>query len=457
MAWPGAAGSPGLVAHPLSYVRQQRNWTYQDLVDVIARRLNTAARREKAWRWENRGVVPDADTQLALAAELGVPAERVHSAGWPHWLPIGDGIDVHRPWTVDDGVRILREAVGGAMLDRRAFLILSVGAAATLATDWLTVEQPDVAAVLRDRRVDPSLVGYLEQRLPGLRGLDATLGGGHIRELVDTELHLVTDLLSDGSYSERTGRRLLGVAAELGRLAGWASFDAGYQAAAQRYWTAALRAAHAAHDRGTGANILKSMSLQSMDNDRPEEALGLARTALEGARRMPARVRAMLTVRVARALAVRGEATGCEQHLAAAETLMDHADAQTAPAWASYFDQAEYCAQVAACYLLLRRHQATDHWLTQSLLLQPDERRRDRATYLLWRAASLLELGEVEQTCVLVEQALPDLTAARSVRNRRRLHDLRTELVPHRAVSAVRQLEERIHDLAVAPAHQVAV
>lgn len=61
--------------HPLTYVRADRDWTYQDLVNVIARPVdNMSTRREKAWRWEHWGVVPDQASQLALATELGVPA-----------------------------------------------------------------------------------------------------------------------------------------------------------------------------------------------------------------------------------------------------------------------------------------------------------------------------------------------------------------------------------------------
>lgn len=440
-------GSPGLMSHPLSYVRYERNWTYQDLVDVIARRLNTAARREKAWRWENWGVVPDADTQLALAAELGVPAEIVQSLGWPNWLPVGERIDTDIPWTVDGGVTLLRQAVGAAVLDRRGFLLLASGAAAAFAHDWLEVEPPQVSSVLRGGRVGAGLVACFEQRLPALRQMDATLGGGHVRGVVDSELRLVTDLLANGSYSERIGTRLLTVAAELGRIAGWASFDAGHQAAAQRYWIAALRAAHAAPDAGIGANILKCMSLQYVDNDRTTEALSLARTALDGAHNAPPRVQAMLMVRVARTHATRGETSDCERYLASAETSMGRADEAETPPWAAYFDRAEFSAQVAACYLVLRRHRATDHWLGQSLQLQPNERSRDRATYLMWRAESSLELGDVEQACDLVEQAVPDLATARSARNRKRLDDLHGKLLRHRSVPAVQELDEQVRDL----------
>jgi tetratricopeptide (TPR) repeat protein len=259
-------------------------------------------------------------------------------------------------------------------------------------------------------------------------------------------LRLVTDLLAKGSYSEIIGQRMFSVAAELGRIAGWTSFDAGYHAAAERYWVAALRAAHTADDRALGANILKCMSLQRVDTDRADEALALARTAREGAKDAPDRVRAMLTVRQARTHAVRGEAADCERLLVEADHAMSRADDGASPAWASYFDHAEYCAQVAACYLLLRRHQATDHWLTQSLSLQPDERSRDRATYLIWRADTVLSLGDVEHACALVGQAVPDIAAARSVRNQRRLVDIHERLTQYQT-PAVRALDEQVRTL----------
>jgi hypothetical protein len=189
------------------------------------------------------------------------------------------------------------------------------------------------------------------------------------------------------------------------------------------------------------------MSLQRVDTDRTEEALALAVTARQGARDSPARVRAMLTVREARMHAVRGEAGRCEALLPAAESLMDRAAGEECPAWARYFDRAEYCAQIAACYLLLRRHAATDRWLTQTLALQPEERRRDRATYVLWSAESALQAGDLEQACALADRAIPDIATARSTRNLRRLADLHTRLLRHAGVPAVQILDEQIRPL----------
>ena len=58
------------------------------------------------------------------------------------------------------------------------------------------------------------------------------------------------------AYREDVGRRLHGVAAGLGRLAGWLAYNSDQHALAQRFW---LRAAYASGERATGANVLGFM------------------------------------------------------------------------------------------------------------------------------------------------------------------------------------------------------
>ncbi|XVV05365.1 hypothetical protein ACQPW3_08215 [Actinosynnema sp. CA-248983] len=395
-------------SHPLAHVRAERNWTYQDVVDVIARHVgNMAARREKAWRWEHRGMKPDIDSQYALAAELGVDRDVVRVKGWPDWLPTGDRLDLDLPWTMDAALSMLDRTAGVAVHDRRSFLTISASAVMTVAAQWLAVEPARLQAAVRGGRVEAALVDTFELRLPTLQQMLDALGGGSVRHLADAELRLVRDMLKHGSYSERLGQRLWNVAAELGRIAGWSSFDAGFHAAAERYFMAGIRAAHRARDRVTGANVMKCLSLQLMDADRPEEALSIAVAAREGAKQAPPRVVAMLTVREARTHAVLGNATECESLLSQAEKAMNRADDHESPVWAHYFDQAEYSAQVAACYLLLRRPDTTDRWLAQSLALQPDERPVDKATYLMWSAENAVTLGDVDRACSLITEAVP--------------------------------------------------
>lgn len=165
---------------------------------------------------------------------------------------------------------------------------------AGIAEAWLTIEPQELVAVLRGGQVSTDLVERMEEGLPRLRFLEATRGGDRARTLIHAELGMVVDVLDRSAYTTAVGRRLYALAVELGRMAGWASFDAGLHAAAQRYWLAALHAADAADDRLLGANILKSMSLQCYDFDHPREALELARSAHEGAQGATPRAAAML-------------------------------------------------------------------------------------------------------------------------------------------------------------------
>ncbi|TKA10076.1 hypothetical protein [Actinacidiphila oryziradicis] len=266
------------------------------MVDAVARRVgNMSARREKAWRWEHRGVVPDRETQEALADELGVPHDTLDVLPWPAWLPAGERDELRSPWTREGCVAALGATAGAALLDQRGFLVSGEGSAVAVAEEWLALSPAadtwftDTGAPDSGGEVEAGVVEGLEQRLPALRRMARALGGGRVRTVVDAELQLVSDLIARssgpgaGAGSGPTGRRLFAVAAELARMAGWASLDTCYQAAAERYLLTGLSAAHAAGDRALGANILKSLSLQYLDADRPAEALALARTARTGA------------------------------------------------------------------------------------------------------------------------------------------------------------------------------
>nr|MDT0666112.1 transcriptional regulator [Micromonospora sp. DSM 115978] len=188
------------------------------------------------------------------------------------------------------------------------------------------------------------------------------------------------------SYTEQVGRRLHGVAAELSRFAGWVSFDAGFQTAAQRYWIAALHASQASGDRAVGANALKNMSLQCVDFDRPRDAVELADAAVDSARGLTGREASMIEMRRARAYAAFGDSSACARSLVRAEDAFVQARADD-PSWAAYFDEAEYHAQVGSCYVDLGHLAAADRWLERSLELHPENRARDKATYLLRRSA----------------------------------------------------------------------
>jgi tetratricopeptide (TPR) repeat protein len=290
-------------------------------------------------------------------------------------------------------------------------------------------------------QVDTQIVNRIEHNVPGLRVMDDRLGGESVRRLVDAELGVVAELLARGSYSVDVARRLHGVAAELSRFAGWVSFDAGFQTAAQRYWIAALHAAQAAGDRGIGANALKNMSLQCINFDRPRDAVGLAEAAVTSARGLTGRAASMIEMRRARAYAALGDSSACARSLVRAEDAF----AQARPddvAWASYFDEAEFHAQVGSCYIDLGHLAAADRWLERALEIHPANRARDRATYLLRRSAVQIDIGHLDVGVALAREALPILIATRSKRNGQRADDVRRRLRRYSTEDLARDLDQ---------------
>ncbi|MEE1786958.1 hypothetical protein PUR71_29235 [Streptomyces sp. SP17BM10] len=410
-------------------VREEKGWTYQDVVDIVAKPTRRSADRRKAWKWEHWGVEPDAESQAALAAELGVPMREVHRLGWPGWLPDGGPVRTGFPWTRAGTLQSLDDTLEHAMLDRRGFMKLGGEALTALAGQWLTRAPEPVAAALAGGRIDTQLVADLEDGLPRLRRLEARLGGPCARQLLDAELDTVTGILKEASYSDKVGQRLLRLGAELARLAGWSSFDAGLHAAAQRYWASGLRAAHAATDRALGANIIKSLSLQCYDHGLFADSLSLAEAAVEGAGKVTPRTLAMLLLRQARAAAACGDPAECDRLLSAAETQMARADSSDEdPDWTSYFDVAEFHAQTATCHADLRRPRLAQQHYGTALGLMPAAKRRDLATYTIQNARTHTVLGDADHAVHLLEKAIPMITAAPSHRNAARAVAARAEL-----------------------------
>jgi tetratricopeptide (TPR) repeat protein len=434
--------------HPLSYVRAQCNWTYQDVARLVAQRIRTACRREKVWRWEHWGVVPDWDSQLALAAELDISSEQVCKYPWPQWLPTGDPVRASYGWTQAGSLEALEDAVKHAAVDRRGFMVLLGTEMVTLAEDWLEVEPAELAAIQGGGKVTIDFVERIEEGLPRLRFLDASYGGQRARRLIDAEFGVVVDLLTRSSYASRVARRLHALAAELGRMAGWSSFDAGLHSAAQRYWIAGLHAAHVAGDTAVGANILKSMSLQSYDFGRRAESLALAASAHQRAAGATPRTVAMLALREARAHAALGQTAACGTLMAKAETYLCRADDRSDdPLWSSYFDEAEFHAQVGTCYLDLGQSSKADHHFASALALFPAAKVRDRATYLIRRAAAKIQLGQGDSACQLAIEAVPLIEQAPSQRNVERLKRVRGQLPFTQGDHRVRELDERLTGL----------
>jgi hypothetical protein len=206
---------------------------------------------------------------------LGTDSEEVPAdAGLAHlWTPAGlvTAFEEVAPVTVSP-------------LQRRRFLALSGATLAAAAHEWLVADPPRLAASLNGKTADSRLVADLDEGVDLLRRLDDKLGGQAIHGMVTEQLRLVVRVLRHARYTQADGQSLYAIAAELARLAGWTSYDAGDHGTAQRYYLIGLRAAHEADAPGIGANILRCMAEQATTSADHRTAVDLLRSARAGAR-----------------------------------------------------------------------------------------------------------------------------------------------------------------------------
>jgi len=261
--------------------------------EALARRLNNLAvvqgRAERLhtktpYKWLH-GTQPRSPWPAPAAAlvtdELGRSIS-VAELGWDTdadaAVPAISGLVL--PWTVAGSLHALRVVTQAGCMDRRILLTLLGAAGCAPAHEWL-LARPDGAAALARSSGAPlpmAAVDHLDDIVGTLRRMDDLLGSGTLLALVQAHLRHVVELLDQRRYPESVGRRLHATAGELMRLAGWLAFDSGKHPTAQRYWVAALHAAHAAGDRALGAHIVSSMSLQAKDLRQIRESVTLAET-----------------------------------------------------------------------------------------------------------------------------------------------------------------------------------
>jgi hypothetical protein len=299
-------------------------WTPENLGDrlnelVMSLGLRARVHRRTPRRW--------------VYAEVGRPVPRVPREPWPSlvclvlherlgervtldclgwtatgalvYVPADDGLD--QPWSPAGALAALACVVDADCMERRHFVALTGLTLTAVAHRWL-FDPARVAASVLGKRVNHALVDDLERVVEARRRMDDALGGGTLLPAVREDLRLVVAMLDNAAYTEEVGQRLHGVAAELGRLAGWLAYDSEQPAIAQRYFLAALRAAHASGDRALGANVLGFMSIQAARSPKPADAVVLAESALRAERELTPAVAGSLYGRLAVSAGFAGDA-----------------------------------------------------------------------------------------------------------------------------------------------------
>jgi tetratricopeptide (TPR) repeat protein len=436
--------------------------------EQLARRLNRQAAQcgitkrvdpKTPYKWlrgsRPRPPWPDL-TAAVLTHALGRTVDAAE-LGWARsdgvfGVPADTGLNL--PWTAAGALDAAEEVTDTGSMDRRVFVHLTGGALTGPALEWLLARPATDVGHLAGRRVQAQHVDAIETMTAQLRRMDDRLGGGTVLDLIPAQVRHVRSLLTDHSYTESIGTRLHAAAAELLRLGGWLSYDAGLQAQAQRYWLAALRAAHAAGDRAIGANVLGFMSNQAKDIDLYSEAVKLADAARQGYPGGSPRVTAILNMRAAIAYASTRDVRECRAALDAAHEAFGATPPETGdPDWAYWFDEAQLNEQVGYCYTRLEDWERASNHLRLALRLHSDSSTRERVFTQAVLAAAYARRGDPEQACHVASKAVDalarDVNSDLCVGHVRRVQQA---LVPYRRLATVKQFGERIDEAFGAPA-----
>jgi hypothetical protein len=440
-------------------------WTPENLGDHLNRlaaslgvKLHVNRRYPRRWVYPDKGrVTPRVPRDpvpslvcLLLHQRLG-ELVTPQALGWPVargllYVPADDGL--HQSWDGAGAMAALGEVVDADSMERRHFMAMTGLTLTSVAHQWL-LDPARVAASVLGKRVDHEVVDDLERVAEARRRLDDALGGGSLLPGVREDLRLVVTLLRNSSYTEDVGQRLYAVAAEFSRLAGWLAFETNQLALAQRYFLAALRAAHASGDRAVGANVLGYMSIQAAFSDNPKDAVVLAESGLTAARELTPAVAASLHARLARGAAYVGDATTWQRAQDRAFHLIGRAVLENEPPWIYYFT-VDHAHGIAGESLLAldRPKQAEDHLRSAVALLGPGFT-RERAQWLCRLATARAGAGSIEHACATASEAAAIIRRLDSPRVQQLLIEFRRTAKPYATTAAVREFDTKYRDLII--------
>jgi len=334
--------------------RRVVGYTQEQLAAVLGVERTTVV------RWEAGETTPQPWCRPKLAKALSVSVEELdtmltNGEMVEYSTDSADGLpdDLERdpvlapPWSHRGTVEVAVVLGGGDRVKRRHFVFLSGMTLTAPGHQWLVHEPGPLVSGLSGRRVSVALVDRLIAMVSDLRKMDDVAGGGGVLSLARQEFEWVAGLLDQARYDERTGRMLFVALAELGQLCGWAAYDAGHHALAQRYYVAALRATHSADDRPLGAHVLSCMAEQAARQGQPAEAVTLIETALAGMRgqQIPSLL-AELYGRQAYAFATVGDVSGCAAVISKLSTQIERLTLDTGPSWLYWVNPANMTCEV---------------------------------------------------------------------------------------------------------------
>ncbi|MGW4061992.1 hypothetical protein ACWEGE_27190 [Amycolatopsis sp. NPDC004747] len=394
--------------------RKRAGRSQTDQAEVLSAIAGRAVTRNEVSRWESERRLPTPFWQRHIAASFEVGVQEIQVA-----------VTMTRTEQ--------RKAKAGETVRRREF----IGAMAALAIPLAHTEQQ------AGRRIGQSDIDELRRRTARLRRLDNIMGGAETFPVYSAEVDFTQRLLRESSHSIDIGQQLLALLAEQQQQAGWAAFDHGRHAIAQRLYSDSQTAAEEAGALDLAGNALAYAAYQRTTT--AQSGTELASNSCEVARPMATpKVSALLFDRKAWAHATAREPQEADRALnEAREALHSRAD-RADPDWVFWVDEAEIDIMAGRCWTELRRPLRAVPVLERVLAGFDDTHARDKALYLTWLATSYLHAHEVEQAAATLGRAADLAAGVGSIRPAARIQAIARQLTRYRSTPMVGDLLARL-------------
>ncbi|MGH3903764.1 MAG: helix-turn-helix domain-containing protein [Pseudonocardiaceae bacterium] len=318
--------------------------------------------------------------------------------------------------------------------------------------NWLL---PSASASDREVRVlSEDEVAGMEAGVRYLRTWARQRGGGLARHTVAAQLKDLSERLQSARSGVLRDRAFL-AGAQLARLAASLAWDGALHSKAQQYYVLAVEMAHVARDSGYAALAVADLARQSLDLERPQDALELTQLARYGSRNCRnAKLHALLLTRECWAFAHLNLPRDFRRTVAQAEDCFAEGNSASCPSWLTSFDEAEMFGVLGARYRDLalasgepRYSRTAESYIEQALSIRPTGQIRSRTFDLIGLARTYLISEEVEQACCVARQAVDINHGALHGRPKRKLQDFCRELATHHETAAGRDFTEYLRHL----------
>jgi len=198
--------------------------------------------------------------------------------------------------------------------------------------------------------------------------------------------------------------------------------------------------------------VMRTMAMQGLRLHRPEHCLNLAETGLNRAEgRVDAQTESLFRVVYAHTLAKAGKRRAALTEAERARVLLTAAPGDDVPFWALTWGPppASVYSRTAKVHETLGDYQAATQQYTLAAASRPsDIYARIVALDLVASAEMQLKRGSIEQACATWHRALDHMDGTKSVRTRKAITRMRTDIARFRArgLRSAAQLDQRARD-----------